>query len=70
MEEAAATGGFLFRVPDEEAAAVAELKDGAPLKIERRAQSWLYAKTLDGAAGWYPSCKIIVCTVRDLHEFW
>ena len=70
MEEAAATGGFLFRVPDEAAAAVAELKDGAPLKIQRRTQSWLYAKTFDGAAGWYPSYKIIVYRSRNLHEFW
>lgn len=70
IEEAAATGGFLRRVPDAEGAAVAALKHGAPLKIESRSQSWLYVKTLSGDAGWYPSCEIIVYTSGDLHDFW
>ncbi len=70
MEEAAAvSGGFLRRVPDTEAAAVAAVKPGTPLKIESRTPSWFYVKTLSGESGWYPSSEIIVYTTGDLHEF-
>lgn len=70
VEEAAATGGLLRRVPDAEAAVVVALKPAAPLKIERRTQSWLYVKTPSGEAGWYPYSEIIVYKSGDLHEFW